>query len=767
MIPHRGLRLLHVSTFVAFVILACLPARAASDGRACSLDEGLHAFHQGAFETAVARWTEALQAYDQEGDVRGRLTVLLNLSDAHLALGQHRQAKGRLEAALELAERLDDQGQIAAALASLGNVHIAIGPPETAETHLRRSLTIARDRRDAVLAATVLNNLGNLQASQSKLAEAAAAYTEAVAIAEGQGRRALAARALANAAIVARRAGRVGAARALLDRASAHLEQAGPAHEIAVVLVNLGVAYRDLRPVLPRDADALLLQAWSVLNRAAGMAESLGDRRTASYAWGFFGALYEDERRFPEALRVTRKAIFAAQQVHAPESLYRWEWQAARLLRKTGAIDEALAAYRRAVQALESIRPELAIRYAAPEASFRESVGAVYFELVDLLLRQSERAPDRNQVEALLTEARDTVESLKVAELRDYFRDDCVDLALSKVTRLDVVSPKSAVVYPIVLPDRTEILVTLPGGFRRFVVPVGREALTDEVLRFRRMLEKRTTRQYLPHAQRLYAWLIRPFESSLPPEIDTLVFVPDGPLRTIPMSALHDGTQFLIAKYALAITPGLRLTDPRPISRERARVLGVGVAAAVQGFPPLPEVLVELQALRDIFPGQTLLNEEFSVRNMERRLKEEEFTILHVASHGQFGGQVDRTFLLAFDDKLTIDRLDQLVGLFQFRETPLELLTLSACDTAVGDERAALGLAGVAVKAGARSALATLWNINDVASSDLVTEFYRQLQDPTVSRAGALQRAQMKILTDPRYEHPGFWSPFLMINNWL
>jgi len=114
-----------------------------------------------------------------------------------------------------------------------------------------------------------------------------------------------------------------------------------------------------------------------------------------------------------------------------------------------------------------------------------------------------------------------------------------------------------------------------------------------------------------------------------------------------------------------------------------------------------------------------------------------------------------------------MDRLDQLVGLLKFRKEPLELLTLSACDTATGDDRAALGLAGVAIKAGARSAVATLWNISDEVSSKLVAQFYRELKDPSVSRAGALRRAQLSVLSNPRYDHPGFWAPFLLINNWL
>jgi CHAT domain-containing protein len=312
------------------------------------------------------------------------------------------------------------------------------------------------------------------------------------------------------------------------------------------------------------------------------------------------------------------------------------------------------------------------------------------------------------------------------------------------------------------------LLVSLPTGLKRVLVPVGVETITQEVRQFRRRLEKRTTREYLPHAQKLYDWLIRPLEADLASfRVDTLVFVPDGALRTIPMAALHDGKQFIIARYAVGITPSLNLTDPRPIKRDDMKVLAVGVTEAVQGFPALPNVSAELQALHTLLGSENLVDREFLAANLEKKLKDEQFTIVHVASHGEFGNEVDQTFLLTFDDKLSLDRLNQMVGVFRFRDEPLELLTLSACDTAAGDDRAALGLAGMAIKAGARSALATLWNINDEASADLVVDFYRELKDPSVSRAVALQHAQLKMLENPRYEHPGFWSPFLLINNWL
>ena len=732
------------------------------------MDQALNSFQRGDFEQAVLSWTEAARLYEAEQKPKEQSNALIHLAQSYQALGQYKEALRNLESSLALAEKLGDRTQTAVALGALGNVYIAAGPPEMALKYLNEGLRIAREVNNQDLSAIILNNLGNLLTAQKKYSEALVAYRESVSLATARNNRSLLIRALVNEATASIQMNQPREAKALLDRALDQIRALEASHEKAVGLINIGLAYDDLRSRLPDSNDSLLLLAHETLSEAGTLADSMGDRRTSSYAWGYLGKLYEDERRYQEALQLTRRATFAAQQINATESLYRWEWQTGRLLTKLGTIDDAIGAYRRAVRTLQSIRPELSVSYGASQISFRETMGPVYFELVDLLLQRAASLREPGQVGPYLIEARETVELFKAAELRDYFRDDCVDTALSKITQLDVLAKSAVVIYPILLPDRIELLVSLPTGLKRVLVPVGAETLTQEVRQFRRRLEKRTTREYLPHAQKLYDWLIRPLESDLASfPIATLVFVPDGALRTIPMAALHDGKQFLVAKYAVGITPSLNLTDPRPIKREDIKLLAVGVTEAVQGFPALPNVSAELQALHTLLGGETLVDKEFLAANLEKKLKDEQFTIVHVASHGEFGNEVDKTFLLTFDEKLSLDRLNQMVGVFRFRDDPLELLTLSACDTAAGDDRAALGLAGIAIKAGARSALATLWNINDEASVDLVVDFYRGLKDPSVSRAVALQRAQLKMLSNPRYEHPGFWSPFLLINNWL
>jgi CHAT domain-containing protein/Tfp pilus assembly protein PilF len=762
---------------LALVILTCAgnppvsfaaTAVAESPSAEQRMKEGSRLLSRGDFEQAILNWREAARLYEAEQKFSQQSSALIHLAQTYQALGQYRDAIQNLESALALAEKSKDKTQVAIALATLGNVYIATGPSEIARKYLDEGLRLARELNNQDVSATILNNLGNLLAQQKKHTEALAAYEESVSLASARKNHSLVTTALINAASASTNVKQHKEARALLDKALDQMPALEPSHDKAAGLVNIGLGYFDLRPNLPDAKESLLLLAHKALSEAGTTAESIGDRRTASYAWGHLGRLYEEEHRYQEALQLTRRATFAAQQVNAPESLYRWEWQTGRLLKKLGTIDDAIGSYRRAVRTLQSIRPELTVSYGAPQTSFRETMGPVYFELVDLLLQRGASLQDRNQAGPYLIEARETIELFKAAELRDYFRDDCVDTALSKITTLDVVAQTAVVIYPILLADRTELLLSLPSGLKRVLVPVGAETLTEEVRQLRRRLEKRTTREYLPHAQKLYNWLIRPLEADLAASsIDTLVFVPDGALRTIPMAALHDGKQFLIAKYAVGITPSLSLSDPRPLKREDMKVLAVGVTEAVQGFPALPNVAAELQELQTLLGSQNLINREFLAANFEKRLKEEQFSIVHVASHGEFGNDVENTFLLTFDDKLSLDRVNEMVGVFRFRDDPLELLTLSACDTAAGDDRAALGLAGIAIKAGARSALATLWNINDEAAVDLVLDFYRQLKNPATSRAVALQRAQLKLIENPRYEHPGFWSAFLMINNWL
>ena len=736
--------------------------------RDSGLREGLLLARQGAFEQAVVRLREAEGSFARSGQPLKRSEALTALAQVYVALGYPMKAAQSLELALGLVQPSGDQGRMADVMGALGRVYLALGQADAASTYLTEGLDLARQGDDRARAAIILNELGRLHAIQQREKEALQAFGESQGLAEASNLPDLAAAAVLNAGQASLRLARPEEAKQRFDQALPLLRGLPASHHKAYGLITLGLAYAQLGREFPHVGGNFVPLAARVIEEGGDVGQTLGDKRASSYAYGHRGHLYEQVGRYDEALLLTRLAVAAAQQVQAPESLYRWQWQTGRVLKAVGQLDNSITAYERAVEALQAIRSEMILSLSGRAGSFRESGGPLYFELADLLLQRAARAADQKEEQLYLVKARDAVELFKAAELRDYFQDDCVDALQASATKLEDISRRAAVIYPIVLPDRTELLVSLAGGIKRVAVPVTAERLTKEVRSFRRLLEKRTTRQHLRPGRKLYDWLIRPLEADLNAlSIDTLVIVPDGPLRTIPFAALHDGKQFLIRRYAVATTPGLNLTDPRPLQRERIKVFAAGLTEGVQGFPPLPYVHTELDRLEELYKSEPLVNQAFITARVQSELKEQEFNIVHIATHAQFKSRVDDTFLLTFDDKLTMDRLSELVGYFRFRNEPLELLTLSACETAAGDDRAALGLAGVALKAGARSALATLWFINDEASSQLVADFYTELRKPSLSKAQALQQAQLKLIDNPRYKHPAYWAPFLLLNNWL
>jgi len=386
--------------------------------------------------------------------------------------------------------------------------------------------------------------------------------------------------------------------------------QLDASHEKAFLFIRAGETDRQIKQSQ---------RAQESFRHALEVAEAVGDHRAASYALGYSGEIYEQEKQFDRALSLTRQAIFEAQQAQIPDALYRWEWQSARLLRAQGEVEPAIAAYRRAIQTLQPIRHDISLGYgnATTNASFREAVGPLFFEMADLLLQQAGNSKDP---QPMLVEARDTVEQLKTVELEDYFQDECCDVARTKAKTLEAVDGHTAVVYLIPLPTRTEVLVGLASGLHRFTVDVGADALAAEVQEFRHNLETRTTYGYLAEAQQLYDWIIRPIHGLLSENhIDTLVFVPDGALRTIPLASLHDGKKFLVEEFAVAVAPGLSLIEPRPIQRANARLLLSGLSKSVQGFPSLDFVPAELHSIEPMYPSETLLNKDFVMPAITRK----------------------------------------------------------------------------------------------------------------------------------------------------
>jgi CHAT domain-containing protein len=735
------------------------------------VEQGQRSFETGRFGQAANDWEKAVEVFRRQGNTNAEIQTTISLAIAYQALGQLRAAVQVLEDTLSRAEGTQDRSLIILAEWKLGAALVMIQEQPRADVLLNKALAEAKADKNPTYSAAILNDLGNSLASEQKYPQALKAYKESAFISQQNKNLSLTAQALGNGALAAAHAGESEVADKWNSQALQMTEQLEASHTKAFLLLTLGQIDRQIQGTNAESAKRLELRAYSSFRQAAHIAEQLDDQSIETYAFGYLAQLYEQDGQDETALNLTRRAAFAAQQAQMPEALYRWEWQAGQLLKKQGKTEQAIAEYRFAVQTLKPIRNDVYAGYGndITRSSFREVVGPLYYELADLLLIQAKSTSDPKQQQKLLREARDTVENLKIVELEDYLCDECVDALKDKVRPVEAIDKHSAVIYLIPLPTRTEMLVGLNSGLKLFTIDVGSAQLMSEVTDFRHNLETRTTYGYLAQAQQLYDWFIRPIRGLLTHnQINTLVFVPDGTLRTIPFAALYDGNRFLIQDLAVAVVPGLSMVEPGAVERKNVRLLLNGVSDPVQGFAPLEFVTNELDSIDQIYPSETLLNQQFTLGEFQSKVRDDQFSIIHIASHGQFNRDVHKTFVLTYDNQLSLDDLEASIRPSQYRGQPIELLVLSACQTAAGDDRAALGLAGVAIKAGARSALASLWFVNDQSTSELITEFYRELRlSPTLSKAQALQAAQIKLLNDRRYRHPCYWSPYLMVGNWL
>lgn len=754
------------------VLLAAAGLAAAAFGDPTDLDTAARrAAERGDFSTATTRWQEAITAHRAGGDPAAAAAASVGLAGSLQAMGRQLDAIRLLEKTLAAPDLPAPSSARREAKARLGGALLLSRDLDRAGTLLSEALEESRGAGDERLAATILNDRGNLRRLQAEPQPALADFSEAASIADRLGAPGLASQALVNAAATALASGQHGQASEFNARALAGIAQLPASHASGFLLLTAAATDAGLARADASAAKPALLRAHQALSTALQQGRDLGDGALEARALDGLARLYQSDGQPGPALEMARRSAFAAQRASSPDTLYRAEWLIGRLLRAKGDEPGAVAAYRRAVQSLEPIRHDLALAHgnAVQDATFRESQGPLFLELADLLLREAGRSPDAARHQALLREARDTVEQLKAVELEDYLQDECVNVLRSRARPLDSVAPRTAVVYLVPLPDRTELLVGIGSTLHRFPLEIDASRLEQRIRDFRRHLETRTSHAYLTEAQELHRWLIGPMLGLLAEhEVDTLVFVPDGVLRTVPMAALHDGTRFLVEDFAVAVAPGLTLLEPRPLAGDKTRVLLGGLTNAVQGFPPLYFVGEELDTVGRYYRGRTLSNESFTEAGLKQRMSEEQFSMVHLASHGQFDRDVRNTFLLTYDGKLTLSDLEAMIRPSQYRGRPVELLVLSACQTAAGDDRAALGLAGVAVKAGARSALASLWFVNDQSTSALVSELYAQLQaDPSLSKAHALQAAQRTLLADRRFRHPCYWSPYLVVGNWL
>ena len=737
---------------------------------------------------------------------------------AYLRQGQYHLALETLETAQQMAA---GPAQQAEAMGWLGLAHYRMHHPEQADALLQNA--IAPGVGDAHDRARWTAALADLRADHQRPEEARRLYAEALRLAGGDRRLA-----------VGIRLGQAGLTPP--DQRLAELQDIGKSlletdrpEDRARHLVNIGAQASSLG----KGGEKL---AYDSFEQARWISDA--QPRVQSEALGGLAQLYEDRKRLDEALRLNHEAIRVAESIDARDLLLELEWRAGRLYRTLQQSSDALAAYQRAVEHIEAIRQDIPVEYHEGRSSFRETLEPVYLGLADLLLEQANRRTGDDKT-PLLRQARQTVELIKQSELEDFLGSRCT-VQSTKNTLLETMDPRAAILYPIILPDRLELLISIGSELRHYTQTVDGATVQEtarklaKILRdHKRVAESPSQAQSL--SRQLYLWLIAPAEPWLRQyQVQTLVIVPDGVLRLIPLGALYDGEHYLIERYAIATSPGLTLfeasplqqhgitallagmSEPGPVVENLPRVFfqnmistsskGRGAEIAAQPkrrTPPnslteasearaenqdteverllhdpdfqrslnerlvLPGVDREIASLRQGVTNKVLMNKGFTVDNFKQEIVRNAYSVVHIASHGVFGHTADTSFIMAYDGIINIDELEQLFKAEKFQKAPVELLTLSACQTAEGDDRAPLGLSGIALKAKVRSALGTLWPVSDEAASKLMADFYQALSQPGTSKVQALRRAQQAMIENPRFAHPFFWSPFILVGNWL
>jgi len=784
--------------------LELLASRATADAnwqqvRAQTLNvQGRLQLAQGNAEAAYKMWGETAAVYEVAGDRGGYLRSRLRQARALQAMGFYRRAVDEILTPLSTELLAEPPSPLkSASLRTLAEALAVAESLDDARQMAEESLAVAEalDLSEEVAAAQL--TLGNLEHAQAQeYANQNNRQGEATAVDQALNWYRLAASGADNPTNQLR--SRLNQLTLLLDfdrpQDAAQLwsplyaEVNAVAPDQAGIYTRVNFAYnleRIARQQVPGAPDWETIIA--LLETAQRDAIALQDARAEAHVLGRLGTVYKskgeidgDPTELKTAQKFTEDALFASEAVNAVDISYLWYEQLGDLHVRLQAMGDggdlqkdAIAAYRGAVQSLKSLRTDLVTINPEVQFSFQKSIEPLHRKLVGLLLEG-----DAPPSQANLRDARSVIESLQLEELNNYLRAACLNSQEVSVDQISG-SQRVAVVYPIVLPDRLGIITTLPTSQTKADAAPTDELKyyssvieSDELERFTtRMLRQLVFVDYdvLNTAERLYHLLfpdgfLEDLASSQP---DTLVIIPDGVLRSIPFAALFDGDRYLIEKYSIAITPGLQLLNPKPLQEKQLTALAFGLTEAVAEWSPLPNVAREIEAIQEQIDVNSFLNNEFTDDTFQEVLRTSSVPIVHLATHGTFSSQLEDTFIQAWDDRISVNDLS--AWLRSDRTEPVELLVLSACETASGDQRAALGLAGMAIRAGARSTVASLWQVDDAATAIFMTRFYEAISSRVGNKAEALRTAQTYLIENYRgdFDHPYYWAPFVLIGNWL
>lgn len=676
------------------------------------------------------------------------------LTEALVRRGDALRTEGRFNAAIEDLTRAASVAPTDAAqryaLAALGAAQAEAGQSGAAR-NLRAAIGptgVPATAAEVVAAA----HLARLQVGQGAVAEARRLAADAVAAAPEGLLRGFALTVAGEAALAA---GDSAAAEPAFRGALAELAGLAPGGTRDSALLDLAGAALRAAP-----ASRFVALADRAMD---GLSPDLSDRRSAA-AEDVRAQIAFAGGRGGEALERSAVALSRAQRIGADDLVFRIANRRAEIARTLGRPEVALGGYRAAFEALGVLRADLALRFdETGQSIYRTSFEDFHTDYIDLLLRQSERGDKQ----ALLTEALNALEDFKVLELEDYFQERCV--RVSEEADVGAIDPSTVLVYPVVLADRVEIITGRNGVLDRRASPIAKgdfEPLVQAALAASSDFDQ----PYEATSKALYDVLIAPIADVLEQEgVETIVYAPDGVLRIFPISALWDGERFLIERYNVATVLGLTLIEPGSVPSGAFQSLVAGASqTVVEGYPDIPGILEESARISRVLGSDVRVDDSFTATGAPELLRSEPYSVVHIAAHATFGAEPTDNYIALSDGRLDMPTL---VAALRARaveqDQPIDLLTLSACQTAAGTDRAPLGLAGAAYRANARAVLASLWLVSDVITPEIMEAFYKRLAEPETGRADALGSAQRWFIENyPSFNHPAFWGAFIMVGDW-
>ena len=752
----------------------------------------------GQLTAALATWKQATQYYQRAKDRSGIIRSKINQAKALHSLGLTIQALGLLKDVGQSLAKLPKSELKATGLRSLGRGLRNVGRLKDSEEILLQSVEVAETSQAIGLSWLEIGNtqtkIGDRARDIGKEANARAYYSQAIAAYDK-----------AQTAIDDRT--NINFIRPQLNQLSLSIKQNDLTAAIDLVdsldrtMTNLAPSHGNIYAQL-NYAQSLTCLQWSsafklncgqsqpeselvsdstsqavsqaniitIINRAIAQSRSLKDTVTEAQAVGQLARVYELAGDLTKAQNLTQQALLLLEEVRAKDVAYSLEWQLGRILKQEGKKQEAIAMYRQAIASLEEVRTNLLFIDRTVQFSFRDRIEPVYRQYAELLLEHDGKSQPN---QANLRQAVKAIDSLQLAELENFLGCELTDLVKLDETAVD---PTAARIYPIVLSDRLATIMEIPGQplyyaeteVSRSQIQAAAMALQDN------LAQPGRTRNILQHSQAIYDWLFAPLESKLSDnsQVKTLIFVPDGDLRNVPLGVLYNGEKYLIENFAVAVAPRLKLFAPQTSSKSlKVFTGGVGIPQTIDNteYPRINLVEQELRQIGNVTKtSNPLLNQEFTEANIQSQLESQDFSAIHWKTHGIFSSDPAETFLVAYQERIQSDELQLLVkSATNSGLNPLELLVLSACETAKSDRRAILGLAGITVRTGARSSLSTLWKADDRATTILMTKFYQQLSQSGITKAEALRQAQLSLIREEGYFAPHFWATYLLVGSWL